>query len=558
MANEYKISSDLLANCIKEWKGDIAIEWNETPQYADTPLQEFIIETMCGLFIYDGSPVVALARAYVGLFQPGASENHGRKMVALWPNGDKRNQGPARRLACKPGKAFRRIMPGDCPDSVIERMVDKYRERFSDKNYTVKIGVDREDFAHMYSHDQSPMENPATTSLRKSLANSCMRYNFAEDKGLPAHPCEAYATGDFLAVWAEDESGNIAARCVVRTDCTPWRYAPVYGVSEAAMDCVETFVQSKDARSADNGDWIGARLLSIRSDCDGYVAPYLDVLPQSLSDHGKYLVIDRGGEIDASIYTGILESNGVSCRNCETRIPEEYGMMDQHGNMYCDDCYYDRYSSCEHCHEECEREDSVMVNVRGYRGNMCEETWCEYCADNDATIPEDSSEHYETDCLIQLHDGKFVTEDGDYIICELMDDAYRSHECAECDDGGYRSLEGLRAEDWHEVDGVWQQDAPDDDDAAPVRVVLRGHVPSLTSPVECHKAASTIDAMGECGRGLYGPFRPGDTRAPWPINIMQHDIWGRYYLHHVGGHDDTESFLSSDSYAAMMTRHNSR
>lgn len=543
MPEQFIITNAALYSIVSDWRGDASAEYQSTAQYANSPVSQFIRTTLQRMDVFENGADFTF-HELLTYFQPAVSENNGWKQVALWPSLAARNVGPAKRLSCKPGRAFRRMLPPETPDSVIEQLVDAYKKAFDNSGYVVKTGKARADFKHMYAHDQCAMQNPYTTDFRKSLANSCMRYDF---ENLPAHPCEAYASGDFLAVWVEDSEGDIAARCIVRDDVTPPRNGPIYGTSESAMDALQNHLDGMGAAKASYGDWTGATMLRIESGFGGYVAPYLDIHPQCMTDNGDELEICSGGEIDASEYSGEL-NGGMTCDDCGERLAEHESRSDDDGNIFCDCCYTDRYSICERCHDETPNDDIQEVITRGYMGRTCSEAWCTHCAVHNAAIPEDDSRYHDTDLLIMLHDGEYVTDEGDFVLCELSGDYYRMDECAPLDSGEYASIEELEAHPdyWLNDDGEWTNEPrpESDDDESDADSVVELNVsiehvqycaplvlaPDLTGPVECHLSASSVDYVGQCGRGVFGPFRPGDARAPYPVNVMAVDFLGRPVL----------------------------
>ena len=330
-----------------------------------------------------------------------------------------------KQTSAAPGRAIRFMFP-ELTDAQLEIVVDKFRANFCEQNYVVKSGTSEEDFTHAYSHDIADMQNPHTTSWRKSLANSCMRYPFEQ---FDHHPGAAYSSGDFTIVWAEDENGCIAARATVRTDDGSWSHGPVYGTTEQSMDMVEQFIKDKGGCSAGFGDWVGARLKRWPLDSSGeeFIGPYLDVVPSASRDDGEYLIIDRSGEVDHSEHQGTVSSVNSSCYECGDRVHEDHAYRSPDGDTYCECCFDEQYFFCEYEGEYTHREDAVDV-FRAYRWGHDYElvsqrgvdysddiVWVEcreeYWFEDDLFYSEFSEEYFTQR---ELDTGEFVEVDGEY------------------------------------------------------------------------------------------------------------------------------------------------
>lgn len=122
------------------------------------------------------------------LFQPSPSTEKA-SMMAIWPDRKAYDAGDKKRLRGKPGRMILKVFPFLNNNQVIT-IVDEYLKRWGidPDNYVVKTGQAPADFKHAYSHERSADANLFTTSYRKSLSCSCMRYGFDH---LPHHPAEA-------------------------------------------------------------------------------------------------------------------------------------------------------------------------------------------------------------------------------------------------------------------------------------------------------------------------------------------------------------------------------
>ncbi len=264
-----------------------------------------------------------------------------------------------RETALKVGKALKAIFP-ELTDIGLGKVVDLYNETFGGKDYKLYDSRDPKVFASVYNEEyHAPMQNPRTTSLRKSIGCSCMRYPFEE---LPHHPAYVYGSGDFVIYYTKDGQGRTGSRCVVYdTDKTDRPQAgPIYGVCENSMNIIQTELDKMDAECI-NPDWTGAYLLHIPyGDGDGVVGPYLDLEPRSLSVvDSKHLVVESGGEIYAGDYNGIL-GDSSHCDDCEEPYCED-SFHYYNDRAYCESCFYERYDYCEWTDEHYPREELVQV-----------------------------------------------------------------------------------------------------------------------------------------------------------------------------------------------------
>lgn len=291
-----------------------------------------------------------------------------------------------RRTSLKVGRAVRMVYP-HFTDKEVQTWVDKINHKFSPRNYTLKTGTSAQDFVHAYTHKQSPYENPRTTSSRKCLADSCMRYDFVGDDGFEWHPVEAYASGDFMIVWTEDDDGNIGSRSVVSIHGDKWVAGPVYGVCEKSLDMIEEYITSHDGYLfKNNKNWTGARVCKLDSGDDRYVGPYFDS-GEGLRDDGEFFVVDPGGSIGTSDHEGYFEyDDRLMCYACDAREHHDHIMYNEDGIAYCEGCYHDRYTHCEEDHCEIHIDDAVNVEYKAPHGTSCMTVHSDYavqCAYSD-------------------------------------------------------------------------------------------------------------------------------------------------------------------------------
>jgi hypothetical protein len=299
-------------------------------------------------------------------YDPQIKVDGDKLKVSLYQNRADWERG--RRTVLKVGRAVRMVYP-HFTDKEVQTWVDKINHKFSPRNYTLKTGTSAQDFVYAYTHKQSPYENPRTTSSRKCLADSCMRYDFVADEGFDWHPVEAYASGDFMIVWTEDDDGKIGSRTVASIHGDKWIAGPVYGVCEKSLDMIEEYITSHDGHLfKDNKDWTGARVCKLDSGDDRYVGPYFDS-GEYLRDDGKFFVVDPNGSIGTSDHQGYFEyDDRPMCYACDSREHPDYIMHSEDGYAYCEGCYHDRFTFCEEDHCEIHVDDAVYVAYKASYG----------------------------------------------------------------------------------------------------------------------------------------------------------------------------------------------
>jgi len=411
-------------------------EWDHLNMWemADSRLQKWLEKQVLNL-LGSESHLTCKIRYRLCAFGPRRSEKFHPK-ISVWQSLEHRDND--RVTAMKPARAFSLMFP-ELDHKTIIQLNDQYLQEFAPREFTIHVSKEAEHFKDAYAGKQSPNENIDTTPYRKHLAHSCMRYDFDH---LPMHPAEAYASGDFTIVYALDQNDLVAGRCVVYTNNVPPQAGPVYGVSEQAIDCIEERLAQMGARTGHDASWIGAKLKRVEYD-DGFVGPYLDLTPQSLDDMGDHLVVARCGEIDASVYQGILGGHHTSCSQCNENLSEdEYWYSEHTSEHYCESCYYDEHVYCDYWQETVHVDQTIVCYRVGYGGQheavqvyegiihdgdvfiMCtdDEYWhtddVVYCECDDTYISPDNIDEYFTsdwDCELYPNEVMCTLTDGDVV-----------------------------------------------------------------------------------------------------------------------------------------------
>lgn len=348
--------------------------------------------------------------SYLGLYQPAPAEKDSALMAIYATKADfdrDSSDGLGKRTIGKPAKMVKKIFPF-LDESACTWFAEQWKEALSPESLIIKHGKDRADFAHAYAHEQTKCKNPAYIKRDglyvKSLSGSCMRHSFGK-----YHPSEAYASGDFESIWAEDEKGRIAARVVVNVKnqgSSVFVPAPIYANSDCAAIFVLEYLKTRGYDAKANDSWIGAQLLAIPHNGDSYLMPYID-MDQNLGFDGDSFTIGNG-DIRANETCGYIsarESVAV-CDGCGCDIHEDdsWHYDDSACESYCEDCTSQNYFTCEGSGELTPISERVVVyairknrnRIGTYRGEIY---YSESYAMDNAIYCDDSSEWFTYDSV---------------------------------------------------------------------------------------------------------------------------------------------------------------
>lgn len=439
---------DVLPKALKDWGVGYKEVLSVGSDREYTSVSDFLENTF-----YLDLKTFPMWSARLQLFLPDRSKNVVGG-ISIYQNKTKKDK-DIRTPYSKIGRAFKAMFP-EISDAMLEKWVDAYRAKFPVLNYTLKEGRDGADFKRAYSHNQAPMQNPYTTSSRKSLANSCMRYEF---NNLPIHPTEVYASGDFFILWTETEAGQIASRCVVyHEEGSAPQAGPVYGVCESSIDMIELKLKDMGAVLYPDSSWLGAKVNKVPHKHGGIIGPYIDGHYQGLKDEGDYLTVcqDSKADYDASNYSGVLGDNNYAyCTICGEGMDEGDEYTGPDGNCYCEECYNERFRYCNHYdeHVESDGDDGAEVNIRPHRlgRNGWLHGWvCQQALEEHYTYCEEEDEWFPYEHVIELADGsgyvstRYLEDGGEYVVCEDKVGAYPKAEAGLTVDYEWYTLDWLK------------------------------------------------------------------------------------------------------------------
>ena len=287
-----------------------------------------------------------------------------------------------RQVSMKPGRAFRHMMP-KLTDKDIAMLAEEWIEITAPRTLTLHTGDEATDFAHCYEHDRADYRNPATTYYRKSLATSCMQgvsRSYYEDGTLKiASAGEAYASGDFFAVWLEDEAERIAGRVVVGRTANGLYHGPLYGACEQSLDMLAAHLEGLGS-TCSGEDW-GNLKLKVIGDSGDPIVPYLDgeYYGAILGDH--IVLSATGGDFTFDDTNGYI-TQGTVCDGCYENVHDDDAYRSDYGT-HCEHCFNESYVHTE-CGEVILLEEAVHAFTKNSWGvtqvwvHMDESVYCDH------------------------------------------------------------------------------------------------------------------------------------------------------------------------------------
>lgn len=136
----------------------------------------------------------------------------------------------------------------------------------------------------------------------------------------------------------------------------------------------------------------------------GYVIASAD----KLADYAEYdLKWDNIGAVtdDDNEDENEGDDDTITCQHCNDELDEDETYVTPYGEIFCHDCFYERYSYCDSCDETCGRDEMYYIEREGM--DVCERCYerdysrCDGCGDDfphdDITVA--GYDGYCEDCL---------------------------------------------------------------------------------------------------------------------------------------------------------------
>jgi len=450
MENPTQVNESLFVKHLKAWglTGDpTSYDFTAiSERHESYAIQRYLRAEMTGLRHTDSLPDHNFSEYWYRLFncfQPAQAKDNPLNL-AIYESKDKFDRDI--RLSGKPGRIIKRILPF-ASESFCAAFAEWFKEQFTDIAYTVKESTDADCFALAYSGIQSRTTNPNLSFnnefklYAKSLSGSCMRHDKSDFRaGLPIHPAEVYASGDFKIVYAVDSKGYIGARCVVnikQRDKDVYKPGPIYTATDSAFNAVAAYMVSQGydkQGTCDSSGWHGARIKAVEFD-GGYIAPFMDLCGEgNLTDSQEFFRLSRNGEYTFRETGGTIESEQFccSCGDCGEGIREDDSQyyIEDSGETVCESCYNDSYFTCNGDGNVYSNDDSVEVYYRSY-GRTRSRTYSQNYVDSgrgDCVFCDNSDEYWNDSDVVYIECEEIyvpahnVTED--YFLSEYDSEYY--------------------------------------------------------------------------------------------------------------------------------------
>ena len=460
-------------------------------------------------------------------------------MLSYYPSATHMERGAVKRVRGKPAKIIRKLFP--LTDTETEQFFKSYMTLFSPEEYTLRVGSDAASFRagyacnndHARDTDMEHNRRFASGNYLKYLSSSCMRYwgSSPNSYGMSwladnTHPAETFATEceymSIVTVW--NSENKLAARaCFSRKDKVA---SVIYSTCIKAGMMIDDYLVGEGlVHSLHSDRWPNFKTRAVRHkafvDRNGHVYSgeenqpyhmcYLDMHLRNFDLVDGHFVVGsehRGGECQGGLlWTKHPEHNGghgyyddddddiFTCDGCNESIANEERNTCDNGHEWCDECYGERFVTCEYSSDIIDRDDARTViftrktpdhtnlysaddlytfNRRAWREFT--EEWHYYHADDQAYYHEDNSEYFCTDSddcaliIITKHLGRertFISQTERWHAANKVSDG--SHVCLRHDTDEftewYRLLFGDDAEDMRcnnvdLIDAYFRHDVP--------------------------------------------------------------------------------------------------
>lgn len=157
----------------------------------------------------------------------------------------------------------------------------------------------------------------------------------------------------------------------------------------------------------------------------------------------KMLTAEEGNTHKIGCCEECLDEGGETCCGCGERVDED-NSRNYNGDIYCDSCFNDNYSYCEHCGDDVRNDDYLGNGLCINCGDLCHNCGSVYEKDDMYTGPDDNCYceecfndkfSYCEECNTDVErDNMTEGPDGVYYCPDCHADKF-----AECEDCGYET-----------------------------------------------------------------------------------------------------------------------
>ncbi len=118
----------------------------------------------------------------------------------------------------------------------------------------------------------------------------------------------------------------------------------------------------------------------------------------------------------------------TKCYNCKNTIDPEEGSQENDGNLYCQSCFDDIFTTCYDCGDSF-KTDEMLYQSGDY--------YCRSCYDDNFSSCDDCGDDYPIDDLIGVANGNSICQDcrdSNYYSCYECGEIYHEDNCHYCED----------------------------------------------------------------------------------------------------------------------------
>lgn len=203
------------------------------------------------------------------------------------------------------------------------------------------------------------------------------------------------------------------------------------------------------------------------------------------------------------------------CGNCGEGLTDRDSIYSGTGGdgHYCESCYSELFSSCQHCGETYDTGDLLECIGRSRYGS---ENLCEHCAESLGYSCCTDCEEWKHDCST-THDGESVCSDCiyNYTTCEGCSELFPSADCEQCEaDECYYCSDCMPGEQYCQATGevIDTDDIGTDWHTERNSRVLNSHCPILATYGD-----GTLPVRAECISDLSDRINRGDDVSRFPV-----------------------------------------
>ena len=181
-----------------------------------------------------------------------------------------------------------------------------------------------------------------------------------------------------------------------------------------------------------------AQILGLTGSIDDYYfsCPSTDINNSEgmyVNDSVGFCIRHKDADTRPTFYLDDLPQGSHRCEHCSDWVDEDDCYLDDDGNPYCEYCFNELFTYCEHCGDTVWREDATWIDGNSY---------CTWCRDNRFTRCDHCDDWIDNNDLLHLDGNSYCppcyddivsicTRCGDTHHCDNMHRVHRAY-CVDC------------------------------------------------------------------------------------------------------------------------------